>query len=161
MTAVEPAAEVIAIGDRVDFMGASFRVADEIGRMPLLKFGKIASQDLDELDMSALAAVYDLLEQCIDPADWPRFENHATKTRADEEQLLEVVGKVLVIVDGRPTRRSSDSSDGPRTIEPSSTDASSSQATALRVIEDLNNQGRPDLALFVRKRQRDLGVLTA
>lgn len=154
VTAHEPDVTDDAAGeelvDLVELKGATFRVSDDVARMALMKFGKMAEVDQSMLDISSLAAVYDLLEQCIHATDWRRFEQHALDTKADEQELLEVVGKVFVILDGRPTKRSSGSSDGPPTTATSSTDDSSSLAT-VRSIDRFNAQGRPDLALLVRR----------
>jgi hypothetical protein len=135
----------------VDFFGKDFRVAERVGLMPMMRFAVLAKTGIDANEMEALAAMHDLLKNCIDDDDWPRFEQHASEKRADGDDLMEVVGKVMVALADRPTGRSSDSSDGPRIIEPSSTDDSSSP-----VIHRLNDKGRPDLALMVRKREESL-----
>lgn len=142
--------------ETVELQGKDFHIAEEIGAMPLMQFAKLAADGEDGMDeMSALAAIYDFLEQTVHPTEWKAFTRHATTTRANEEQLLEFVSKVYAIFDGRPTVRSSDSSDGPQTIEPSSTAGSFSPGTA-RVIEKFNEEGRPDLALVVRRRAESL-----
>lgn len=135
----------------VDFLGEQFRVAERVGALPIMRFAKAAKSGTDSNDMEGLVALYDLLAQVIHPDDWARFEAHADREHADGDQLLVVVQQALAAVAGRPTGRSSDSSDGPQTIEPSSTDDSSSP-----VIHRLNEQGRPDLALLVRRRQESL-----
>lgn len=139
----------------VEFNDDEFHVAERVGLMPLMKFAMVAQSGVDANELDGLAAMYELLEQCIDPPDWDRFVKHATKSRASGDELNDLIGRVMVIVGNRPTGRSSVSSDGPRVIEPSSTGDSSSPATA-RVIEMFNQEGRPDLALLVRKRQESL-----
>ena len=128
----------------VEFAGEEFAMADRIGLMPLMRFAKTAKAGADTQDLDGLVAMYDLLEQCIDPADWPRFQETANRERADGEQLMAVVGKVFQALAARPTRRSSDSSDGPTTTPANSAGDFSSQ-----VVERLEQQGRPDLALVV------------
>lgn len=140
---------------QVELLGKAFTVADEVGTMPLMRFARLAEDGLDADEMEGLAAVYDLLEQCLDPADWTAFQRHATKTRANTEVLMEFVAEVLAMVGERPTERSSDSSDGPPATEPSSEVVSFSQG-AQRQIDRLNAEGRPDLALAIRKRQESL-----
>lgn len=144
--------------ETVEFLGKDFHIAEDFALMALMEFGKLAeSGDVDDDPMAQLAVIYDFLEQAVHPQDWKAFKRHAIATKADEEQLLEFTGKALALIDARPTRRSSDSSDGPRAIEPSSPVASSSPDTAeARVIEMFNSEGRPDLALMVRKRQESL-----
>ena len=135
----------------VDFLGAEFKVADKVGALPLMRFAKVARAGVDASELEGLAAMYDLLGQVIHPDDWARFENHADREHADGDQLLALVQEVFALMAARPTGRSSDSSGGPQTIEPSSPVDSSSP-----VIHRLNEQGRPDLALLVRKRQESL-----
>ena len=130
------------MSNAVEFFGESFTVADRIGLMPLMRFAKVAQSGVGADDMAGLAAMYDLLQQCIDPQDWPRFEAAADKSRADGEELMTVVSAVMQKITERPTLQPSDSSDGLRITEPNSTDDSSS-----RVIQRL--AGRPDLQLMV------------
>lgn len=137
------------------FLGEQFHVAEKVAALPLMRFAKIAKAGVDADDLDGLAAMYDLLEQCLHPDDWGRFQAHADKTRADGDELLKVVQDVFAVLAERPTGRSSDSSDGPRIIEPNSTGVSSSPGTD-RVIRRLNDQGRPDLALLVRRRAESL-----
>jgi hypothetical protein len=151
-----PAAEVeIAEGTvvtsarTVEFMGARFRVADKIGLMPLLKFS--AHADMSTNDPGALAAMYSMLKDCIhegnpgcgkcpackagderdcaefDPGDWRRFEQHAIDTKADADELLDVITKVIELIAGRPTGQPSTSSPGRRSIRDGSTARSSAR----------------------------------
>lgn len=131
----------------VTFAGEQFRMAERVGLMPLMRFAKVAKSGVDSSDVVGLSAMYDLLHACIDPDDWPRFEEHADRTAADDDELMAVIAEVLKEMSGRPTSRSSVSSDGPLTVSTSSADASSSPA------ERLERQGRPDLALLVTQAQ--------
>ena len=135
----------------VGFLGEQFKVADKVGALPLMRFAKVATSGVDANEMAGLAAVYDLLGQVIHDDDWDRFENHADREHADGDQLLGLVQEVFALLAARPTGRPSDSSVGPQTIEPRSTAGSSSP-----VIDRLNTNGRPDLALLVRKRQESM-----
>src|SRR5687768_2564736 len=56
----------------VDWEGERFRLAPKIGLMPWLVFGNLAEQGLDTEDMAALAAMYNLIEQCLDPTETKR-----------------------------------------------------------------------------------------
>lgn len=132
----------------IDFAGERFAVADRIGLMPLMRFAKVAKAGADAGDMDSLAALYDLLEQCIAPADWHRFESAADTSRADGDTLMGVVGKVFAVLADRPTSLPSDSSDGQTSTPPNSADGSSST-----VVSRLEHQGRPDLALLVSESQ--------
>lgn len=139
----------------VNLLGADFHIAEKVGLMPVMRFATVAQSGVDANEMEALAAMHELLRQCIHPEEWGRFQKHATDVAADGDQLMECVSAVMVIVGARPTGRSSDSSGGPRIIEPSSEVVSSSPATD-RVVEKFNANGRPDLALLVRKREESL-----
>lgn len=139
----------------VELCGESFRVAERISSLAVMRFAKLAKQGVDADTMAGAAALYEVLEQCIDPADWSRFEEVADRERVGGDELLGVVRAAFAEVAGRPTSRPSDSSDGPRIIEPSSTAGSSSPDTA-QVIGMFNERGRGDLALLVRRRQESL-----
>lgn len=132
----------------IEFLGEDFAIAERVGVLPLMRFAKVAKRGTDSMSMAGLAAMYDLLEQCIDADDWDRFCDHASEQRADGEQLMSVVGDVLSGIAGRPTQRPSDSSDGSPSTSESSVDDSVRQ-----VIADLEAKGRPDLALVVQQAQ--------
>lgn len=144
----------------VEFEGERFETAERIGLMPMMRFAKVAKAGVDSDDMAGLAALYDLLEQCISdrqvktdkdgkpigPTEWQRFQDHADKVRADGEQLMKVVAEVFEVLSERPTSRPSDSSVGPSTTGPSSTGDSS-----LRLVRDYEAKGRPDIALQIMR----------
>lgn len=133
----------------VEFLGRHFRIAEKIGLMPLLKFSAFA--DVATNDPRALGAMYAMLRDCIYPGhpgcgecadckngsemacseydrgDWAAFEDHAMATRADADQLLDVVSKVMELMTGRPTRQPGSSSAGPRRISGGSTGSSSAR----------------------------------
>lgn len=132
----EVAGEVVESGDKVELLGKSFRIAERIGLMPLLKFASAA--DVDTEDPRALSAMYSLLRDCIyagtpgcgecaeclakrdqncklyEKGDWGAFEEHAMVTKADADDLMEVVQKVLEVVSGRPTQPRAGTSPGRR-----------------------------------------------
>jgi hypothetical protein len=135
--------------EMVEFQGRQFRIADKIGLMPLLKFSAFA--DVATNDPRALGAMYAMLRDCIHPGspgcgecedckngseraceqfdagDWPAFEDHAMATRADAEELFDVITKVMELIAGRPTKPSGSSSPGPRRTSGGSTGSSSSR----------------------------------
>lgn len=163
----------------IPFLGKEFAVAEKIGLMPLLRFAHAAKSGLDSSDMEGLAAMYDLLRQCIadDPvyvfqgrvitraeygalppeADarttvyggWDEFEEHATVQRAGDQELMTVMQDVMKVLTERPTSRPSDSSAGLQQTVPTSAEDSSS----LEVVRRLKSQGRPDLAMAVLRQQ--------
>ena len=133
----------------VSFGGESFAAAESIGLMALMRFAHVARSGTDANDMAGLAAMYELLEQCIEPSDWERFQQTAMRTRATGDDLMRVVKDVIQAASARPTGRSSDSSDGPTATAPSS----ESSDAPLRVVRRLESEGRPDLALMVTMAQ--------
>ena len=155
------------MSDTVEFCGEQLRLADRVGMMPYMRLARIqkrisgaAESDLDDDDAAELLiAMLDLVEQCLADEEWDRFETLATKHRVDLAGIRDFTNEVMQAVGNRPTGRSSDSSDGPRTIEPSSTVVSYSPDTgSQRVVRRLNDQGRPDLALLVRRREESLSA---
>jgi len=138
----------------VTWKGQQYRVADKIGAMPLLRFAKAADSGLDVNDLEGYAATYDLLEQCLTPDDWQRFQRHATTCRASADEILELMKSTYQAMTGRPTVRPSVSSDGPTPTAESSADDSSSPV--MRVIESIPDS-RPDLKLAVWESHQQTG----
>lgn len=161
----------------VEFLGEQFAIADKVGLMPLLRFAHAANSGLDSADMEGMAALYDMLQQCIAtervyvrdgrPIDrpaandaegnegvtvlggWAEFEAHATKAKANDDDLVGVVQRVMTLLSERPTSQLSASSDGlPQTAPTSTADSSS-----LAVVHRLKSEGRPDLAMAVVRSQ--------
>jgi len=148
---IEIAPGQIVTSDRtIEFMGARFRIADKIGLMPLLKFS--AASDMNTADPRALAAMYAMLRDCIhqgspacrecaackagdeasckdsDPGDWKRFEDHAIDTKAEADDLLDVITKTMELIAGRPTEPPSTSSPGRQSTRDASMARSSARA---------------------------------
>lgn len=134
-------------GRTVEFLGRRFRVAEKVGAMPLLKFSMYA--DMSVQDPRALGAMYAMLRDCIhpgtpgcgtceackadrerdckdyDPGDWAAFEDHAMESRAEPDDLLDVITQTMEKIAGRPTAPSSPSAGGRRPISGGSTGRSS------------------------------------
>lgn len=87
----------------VDFQGEKFHVAEKIGAMALLSWGKAA--DLDEEGNEALIAVYDMLEDVIHEDEFKRFRRVALKTKADMGDLMTLLGAAMEAVTGNPTEQ--------------------------------------------------------
>lgn len=138
----------------ITLSGKDFRCADKVGLMPLLKFSHASSLRTD--DERAYAAMYSILRDVIyegdepcgrcagcktvadptardcntaDPGDWEKFEEHATKCKADAEELLGVVSQAIKLITARPTELPSSSSSTRRRTSRNST-ASKSQLPA-------------------------------
>jgi hypothetical protein len=131
----QAAVEGVALADKVELKGQWFRISEAVGLMPLMKFAAAADSDLDTSDMDGLAALYNMLRDCIypgepcscgagddstthkksctfEPGDWKAFERHATAVKADADDLLPVVGAVIQKLTARPTRPGGSSSAG-------------------------------------------------
>lgn len=132
--------------DQFRFCGELFRVAGQVGALPLMRFADAITADhgnSTRRELEGLAALYQFIRDCLEPDDWPRFLQLATEQRADLDDLMPIARGVYAVVSGRPTRRPSDSADGPSTSLPPSRRASSSPDTArLWSVPE----GRPDLA---------------
>lgn len=128
--------------NEVLFFGEKLRMADKIGRMPVLRYAKLASRGVDSSSPEGLVVMYDLLKACIHSEDWDRFNDLADENAADDIRLWELLGDITAKHTARPTLRSSDSSDGPSDIAPSSTSTPAGRAIA-------RLDGRPDLQLAV------------
>lgn len=125
-----------------EWLGETYRAAERIGLMPLMRFAKVAKSGVDSHEIEGLAAMYDLLRACVHPEDWGRFEEHADRQAADGDQILAAVGSVMALVatpagaeQDRPTQPLSGSSAGSESTGPEST------VTFLQRV----SAGRPDL----------------
>ena len=86
----------------VDFGGETFRTADEVAFMAELQFAHVAKAGIDAGDLDGLAAMYELLEQCLHAEDWQRFKKTALRTKASGDDLLAFVGEVGRALRGQP-----------------------------------------------------------
>lgn len=129
----------------VSWYGEDFPLEDEVNDFIFDEY----LESLDSENMAEIkAARMRLLKAVIGRKQWSRFRALAVKHGADDRAMFEVLNQAFEAKQGRPTGRSSDSSDGPPATAVSSTDDSSS-----RVIARLEQKGRPDLALIAVKRR--------
>jgi len=146
-------AEAEAVGVEPDhflFCGERFEVPVEVSGLPLMRFAwrskaidadtARAKRDLDramtdagraeaearigEFEQDGNACIYELLRSVL--PQWERFEELAIERAVDVDELLMVCGAIYQAVTGRPTKRSSGSSDGPLTSGDGSMDGSGS-----------------------------------
>ena len=127
----------------VEFFGETFDLQDEPNTFALMEFAEAASTT-DDNSLEGLAAVFRLVEAAVTAEDWPRFKALARKNKAGVEDVLPVAVAVFQAQTGRPTVRSSDSSDGP-----SDTEQSSTSDSLIRVLD--REAGRPDRQLAILK----------
>jgi hypothetical protein len=123
-------------GRHFEFMGKTFRLADKVGLMPLMRFAHMASNGMDTDDdfMGAMAAIYDMIRDVIHADQWAAFQAHAVETKANEEQLLGVVQQAVEIMTARPTEPGSVSSPSAQPSTPSSTDVLSQRRAAMGLV---------------------------
>lgn len=163
---VEPEQDDVIV-PTVELQGKRFPVrAQGVSLLALMKFATVAKKGKTSDDMEGLAALYALLQSCVDPASWDEFEQHANDVGAQGEDLMGVVRDAVQALGSRPTQLPSGSPGGRSTTGTSSAAGSSSRAASVptgsrQVQEDLERRGRPDVALVVmRAREASTGTST-
>jgi hypothetical protein len=116
---------VVVTGETVECMGGRYLIGDKVGLMPLMRFASASKAGVDSSDMEGLSAMFDMLHDCIHPTDWDRFVREMTEKRAEGDDLMPVVGRVIEMLTARPTKRASGSSPGQSSTTGPSTAASS------------------------------------
>lgn len=152
----ELSGEIVGIRRVITLKGREFRVAEKVGLMPLLKFSHAAN--LRANDDRAYSAMYAMLRDVIyegdqpcgrcagckgaagdpvtrdcekaDQGDWEKFEDWATVSKADEDELFDVVSQAVKIITARPTELPASSSTGSRQTSRSLTAGSSKKRGA-------------------------------
>jgi hypothetical protein len=97
--------------DKVDFMGAQFKMAQTIGLWPLIAFS-MAQKRGDNVDPASLATIGVMVLDCLDTSEHDRFAEHATEKKAGAQELMTLVQQVIEVVSARPTPPPGDSSAG-------------------------------------------------
>jgi hypothetical protein len=146
--------QVATVVATVELAGKRFPVREQgVSLLALMKFATIAKSGKTSDDMEGLAALYALLRTCIADDAWEGFEEHANAVGADGDALMHVVTDAITAAAARPTQPPSPSPGGPSTTGPSSAEGSSSPVRQgdRRVQQRLEDQGRPDLALVVKR----------
>jgi len=83
--------------------GKMFRISDRVGLLPLAEFAYHANSGMDTGDMGAMAAIYEMLKDCIRPEEWPAFLRWGKDIKADVEDLMDVVNQTTELLTARPT----------------------------------------------------------
>jgi hypothetical protein len=137
--------------DTFKFYGETFAVADRVGAMPLLRFAAVADAGAQAEEMEGLAAMHELLRDCLvaEPITaevdgeskivahgWAHFQRVAASNKAEAEELMEVCGAIYQVVSGRPTRQPSVSTAGLSTTGASSKVSSSSEVSLPPIQQD-------------------------
>jgi len=121
--------EIVGGAQKVTFMGQEFRMSDKIGLMPLMHLAVAGKRGLEANDMDGLVALYEVIRDCIEESEWPKFEKHAVDTKADGEDLQKVVADVIEVITARPTQSPGNSSPGRPQISANSKASSSETDT--------------------------------
>lgn len=100
----------------------TFELSDTPNAAPIYQFAMLAQDGVDSTELEGIAATGRMIEAYLAPHEVARFWAHAAKTRATDDELLAVMGLAVMALTGRPTVRSSDSSDGPSPISAPSSD---------------------------------------
>lgn len=131
---LQATAEGVAADDgTIEFLGERFRLAATIGLMPLMRFAHSAKTGMDSDDMEGMAALYEMIRDCIDTtadddgrSEWDRFEAHATASKAEAEDFMEFISSAIEKISARPRqRRGNSSATSPATSEKSRAASSS------------------------------------
>lgn len=126
------------------------RVHPDLSNLLLVDFMIAAEKiDADDDPQGATKMTRDLFTGLVHPDDFDRFWAAARRGRQQVKDLMVVAFTLMEELSERPTKRRSTSSTGRRTTGQKSRGDSSS-----RVIQRLERQGRPDLAVIVRDAQR-------
>lgn len=127
-----------------DYFGEEIQGNPYLTDLDYLDFMEQAS-GLTPEDPKSLQLVKDFARVCLADGEFDRFWRLAKRNRQTQVDVYATLMQVLEASTGRPTESPSDSSGGPRDIEPRSTGDSSSVEARLR--------GRPDLQLIVKQAQ--------
>jgi hypothetical protein len=116
-----------------DLDGVTFTPQGGVSMMDVSEFARLASQGLDSQSPEAIGFLADVYLSLLGPQQYRLFREHCRKHSTDAAVLVEILGDLVAgAVEeeaGRPTGRSSDSSDGPQSIPDTQTVVSFSRAT--------------------------------
>lgn len=115
-----------------------FAVRDRVDEWALMKLAK-SQQGGDT--MRALAGMYDFINAIVMPAERERLDEFLSNGELEPGALSEAIGALVAEMAGRPTERSSSSSDGGPLTKPKSKVVSFSQGT-VQVLEESPEAGR-------------------
>lgn len=113
--------------------GVTFTGDGSVSVMDLSEFARLATLGTDTQDPRAGAIIADIYHALLGEKEYQRFRGHCRTHGTDGETLLSIIGDLASEesedTTGRPTSRSSDSSDGPQSTPDTVTVVSFSRAT--------------------------------
>ncbi len=86
---------VVTLRDR------EFRLAQEVGIMPLMEWA--AASDVDVASADGLRAVFYVLKDAVHEDDWAEFRKFTRDEKVAAEELLDFANAALEALAGRPT----------------------------------------------------------
>jgi hypothetical protein len=92
----------------VPLKGQEFRLADEVGVMPLMEW-VAASEGKKNENSKSLVAIYHVLEDTVHPDEWDEFRQHARETKCQAKDLGDFINAALEALSGNPTEEPSGS----------------------------------------------------
>lgn len=107
----------------VEFDKVEYKLADEVGIIPLMRWA--AAADLSTDDSGAMGAMWAILQDLVDAQEFPAWVKHATRIKSDAEEVLDFVSVCMEAITGSPTERPASSSDTPPSTSDESTESSS------------------------------------
>lgn len=137
---LSPAESVPVLDVTFGWFGAQLRVNPELSELSALDFAERA-MTVDEDSPEAFVMVKDQFRAYVHQDDFAEFWSLTQKNRLGLGDLLEFMKRLVGGLTERPTMQPSVSSDGPPSMPENSKDDSST-----RVIRQMEEQGRPDLA---------------
>lgn len=90
--------------------GREFRLAEDVGIMPLMEWA--ASADRSVANADGLRAVFYVLQDAVHEDDWAEFRKFARENKIDASEILDFANAALEALAGRPTEDATGSSDG-------------------------------------------------
>lgn len=87
--------------------GREFRLAENVGIMPIMEWA--ASGDTDTSNTDGLRAVFYVLMDTVHEDDWADFRRHAREEKLEAPALIAFVNAALEALSGRPTEDASGS----------------------------------------------------
>lgn len=87
-----------------------FRLASDVGIMPLMEWAAAADKDVASAD--GLRAVFYVLQDVVHEEEWAEFRKFTRDNKVDANELLDFANSALEALAGRPTEDATGSSDG-------------------------------------------------
>ena len=91
-----------------------------LSTLDISEFAIAAKGGMDTADPTAAAVFAEFFQAALGPVQYRRFRDHTRRNRTGPDELIDIMGDLMVDFVGRPTEEPSHSQDGPSTTGPSS-----------------------------------------